>query len=526
MRDFHLPGRSAVYAQSGMCATSHPLAAQVALDILRSGGNAMDAAIAGAVLLGLCEPQMTGIGGDCFALIKPADSQTIHAWNGSGRAPQGLNAADLRAQGHKTIGLESVASITLPGAVDAFCTLSEKFGRKGIDAVLAPSIHYARAGIPVAPRVALDWAEAADRLSGTARQTYLRNGQPLQAGEVFRAEGQAQVLEQISKKGRDGFYKGEVADDLLSSLQALGGTHVQDDLDKTICTQTIPISDTYQGAELVEHPPNGQGVTALLLANILAQFDLSTLDPHGAERVHLEAEASKLAYAMRNQLLADPDYMQEPEAFTSPAMAEHLARQIDPKRAQHWPVAPMGAPHKDTVYITVVDKDQMAVSLIYSIFHSFGAGIASDRFGILFQNRGAGFSLEPGHPNEAMGGKRPFHTIIPAMLRQGGKLVMPFGVMGGQYQPTGHVRVISNLLDYGMDLQNALDAPRAFADQGVLKLERGYSDAVRQALTDLGHKVVVPDLPLGGAQAIWIDPDTGVLIGASDPRKDGCALGY
>lgn len=526
MRDFQLPGRSAVYAENGLCATSHPLAAKVAIDMLESGGNAMDAAIAAGVLLGICEPQMTGIGGDCFVLVKPAQSEEIFAMNGSGRAPMGLDAADLRAKGQTQIGLESVESITMPGAMDAFCSLSEQFGRKGIDACLAPSIHYADAGVPVAPRTAFDWAEARTRLSGAAREYYLWDGQAPKAGQMFRSPGQAEVLRRVAKQGRSGFYEGEVADDMLGTLHKLGGPHQQSDFDATICTETTPISDSYKGMELVEHPPNGQGATALLINNILSQFDIAAMDPFGSARAHIEAEAAKLAYDARNRFLADADHMTMLAQMLSHQTARDLADLIDPRRVLSIPDTRLGSVHKDTVYLTVVDKDRMAVSLIYSIFHSFGAGIASEKFGILFQNRGAGFTLEEGHPNEAKGGKRPMHTIIPAMLKQNGKVIMPFGVMGGQYQPLGHARLLSNLVDFGMDLQSAVDAPRSFADEAVLKVERGYSEQTRSELAELGHNIQIPPGPIGGAQAIWIDHSNGVLIGASDPRKDGCALGY
>lgn len=261
------------------------------------------------------------------------------------------------------------------------------------------------------------------------------------------------------------------------------------------------------------------------MLNILAQFDIAALDPFGAQRVHLEAEAAKLAYDARNRFLADPDHTTRLEHMLAPETARALAALIDPDRAMAAPATLSEAVHKDTIYITVVDRDRMAVSLIYSIFHGFGSGIASEKFGILLQNRGAGFTLTPGHANEMAGGKRPMHTIIPALLEQDGRAVMPFGVMGGAYQPNGHARLVSNLVDFGMDLQAAVDAPRAFSDAGVLKVERGYGDEVRAALAAMGHRVEIPDTAIGGAQAIRITGD-GVLVGASDPRKDGCALGY
>ncbi len=526
MRDYHLPGRSAVYASNGMCATSHPLAAKVAVQMLEAGGNAVDAAIAAAVLLGICEPQSTGIGGDCFVLLKPADSEDIVALNGSGRAPAGLSAQKLRDAGHKTIPLGSPDAVTIPGAIDAFCRLSKDWGKIGLKAALAPAIYYAETGVPVAPRASFDWAGNAERLQGTARKFYLNDGAPLTAGQIFRAPGQAEVLRRISTEGRDGFYEGEVAEDMVNSLQAMGGTHTLDDFAATACEYTDPVSGQYKGYELVEHPPNGQGATAILMAKILTHFDLPALDPFGAQRAHLEAEAAKLAYDARNRFIADPDMTTRLDHMLADETAAKLAALIDPARAMENPAVLSENVHKDTVYLTVVDKDRMAVSLIYSIYYAFGSGLASDKFGINFQNRGAGFNLIKGHPNEAGGGKRPMHTIIPGMIKQGGKVIMPFGVMGGAYQPNGHVRFMTNMVDFGLHPQAAIDAPRSFSDEGVMNVERGYSDAVRQELADMGHKVVIPKAALGGAQAIRIDHEAGVLIGASDPRKDGCALGY
>ncbi len=525
MRDFHRPGRSTVHAERGLCATSHPLAALAAIESLKQGGNAVDAAIAGAVLLGICEPQMTGIGGDCFALVStPSDGQ-VHALNGSGRAPAGLDPEALRAAGHTTMPVDSPAAVTIPGAIAGFAALSERFGRKGLAASLAPAIDYAEAGVPVAPRVGFDWALDADRLSGDARNFFLKDGRALQTGEVFRAPGQASVLRAIAQDGPEAFYRGAIAEDMVAGLRACGGSHTEADFAACRADWTIPVSGVYRDLEVVEHPPNGQGAVALLMLQMLAAQDVAALDPFGAERVHLEAEIARLAYDARDQLLADPDHMADPACLQDPALARELVGRMDLGGVPGLH-SPAEATHRDTILITVVDQDRMAVSLIYSIFHGFGSGIASPRNGILFHNRGAGFSLVPGHPNEAGPGKRPLHTIIPGMARRKGKVILPFGVMGGQFQPTGHCRLISNMVDFGMDPQEAIDAPRAFALDGEMKLEAGYPESVRQALERYGHKVVRPDAGLGGAQAILIDPDTGRLTGASDPRKDGMALGY
>ncbi|MFN6005352.1 MAG: gamma-glutamyltransferase family protein [Paracoccaceae bacterium] len=524
MRDLHLPGRSAVYACNGLCATSHPIAAQVAIEMLKSGGNAVDAAIAGALVLGIAEPQSTGIGGDCFALVKPAGSEEVIALNGSGRAPKGLNAADLRARGLKAVPVQEIEAVTMPGAIDAFCRLNADYGLKSLAEVLAPAIHYAEEGIPVAQRVAFDWIDDLLCLKGAALDHYSFNGKALTVGQIFRAPGQAEVFRRIAKEGRDGFYQGEVAEDMITSLRALGGTHTLDDLASTACDYTTPVSGPYQGIELVEHPPNGQGATAILLLNILKHFDLAAMDPFGSQRAHIEAEATKLAYDARNRFIADPAYMTRLDHMLKPETAAKLAALIDPKRAMPDAAPLTEAVHKDTITISVVDRDRMAVSLIYSVFKGFGSGLASTKFGINFQNRGAGFTLTEGHPNEAGGGKRPMHTIIPGMIRKNGRVTMPFGVMGGAYQPCGHARFVTNMVDFGLEPQAAIDGPRCFSGVDGMEVERGYSDQVRADLAAMGHKVSIPDEPLGGAQAIRIDGD--VLVGASDPRKDGCALGY
>ena len=525
MRDFHLPGRSPVLAGNGMCATSHPLAAKVAVEMLERGGNAVDAAIAGAILLGICEPHMTGLGGDCFVLFNPGGGDEINALNGSGRAPAAARAADLRARGLDRVPLNGVEAVTIPGAVDAFCRLSEAHGRLGLDTLLAPAIRYAEEGVPVAPRVAHDLPRATAALQGHAIGHFSHGGTPLATGDIFRAPGQAEVLRRIARDGRRAFYEGEVAEDMLATLGALGGVHGPEDFGTTACDAVTPVRGAYGGVDLVEHPPNGQGATAILMLNILGHFDLSAMDPWGSQRAHIEAETAKLAYDARDRIIADPDHTARLEFMLAPETAEKLAALIDTRKAMPAAAPVTEAIHRDTVYITVVDRDRMAVSLIYSIFHGFGSGIASEKFGILLQNRGAGFTLTPGHPNEMAGGKRPMHTIIPGMLAEKGRVIMPFGVMGGAYQPNGHARLVSNLRDFGLSPQAAIDAPRSFSIDGVMQVERGYSDAVRQALADMGHKVVVPETALGGAQAILIRED-GVLEGGSDPRKDGCALGY
>lgn len=528
MRDFHFPGRSPVLASNGMVATSHPLAASEALAVLRDGGNAADAAIAGALVLGVCEPQMTGLGGDCFALVKPADGKEVVALNGSGRAPAGLSADALRDEGLTKIEPGHPASITIPGAVDAFCRLSERFGKVGLERCLAPAIRLFDEGVPIAPRVAFDIADHGPAMTEDARRHYLNDGRAYRTGDRLRLAGQAEVLRRIARQGRDAFYTGEVAEDMLTALRAIGGVHTAQDFAETHAEWNAPISGPYRGHDLIEHPPNGQGATAILLAGILAEFDVAGMDPNGVERLHLEAEATKLAYDARNRFLADADHVSRLEHMLAPDTARRLAGLIDPARAMAAPAPLTEDVHRDTILITAVDRDGMAVSLIYSIFATFGAAVASPRFGILFHNRGSGFNLTPGHPNEAGPRKRPLHTIIPAMRSTGGTIDMAFGVMGGQYQATGHAHVLSNMADFGMDPQEALDAPRVFADpiSGLLRVERGVPERVRTTLAEMGHQVEIPHDPIGGAQAILIDHARGILIGASDPRKDGLAIGY
>lgn len=526
MRNFHKPGRSSVYAANGMVATSHPLAAIEALAILRDGGNAVDAAISGAVLLGGCEPHMTGLGGDCFALIKPAGSERTIAVNGSGRAPRATSADTVRSQGVSQIEPGHPTSITVPGAVDAFCRMSESYGRLGLDRVLASAIQYFEQGIPVAPRVAMDIATLVENLAPSGKAHYLSSGRPFGLGERFAMPGQAEVLRRIVKTGRDAFYAGEVAEDMLNALKDIGAVHQLEDFAETQTTFADTISGSYRGTDIVEHPPNGQGATAILLANILAEFDIASMNPNGAERLHLETEATKLAYNTRNRFLSDPEHMTRLDHMLNPATGKSLAALIDPRRAMPDPASLTEAVHKDTVLITVVDRDGMAVSLIYSIFASFGSGVASDKFGILFHNRGSGFNLTPGHPNELGPGKRPMHTILPGMTRKDGRIDMTFGVMGGQYQATGHCHLLSNIIDFGMDPQAAIDAPRVFPEAKGLRIEGNLSKKTRQGLIERGHSLYQEAGPIGGAQAIRIDHETGTLIAGSDPRKDGIAVGY
>ncbi|MBN9063726.1 MAG: gamma-glutamyltransferase [Rhizobiales bacterium 65-9] len=528
MHQYQGPGRAAAFAANAMCATSHPLAAQVALDALARGGNAVDAAVAGALVLTFCEPMMCGLGGDAFAMLRLPGQDSILGLNGSGRAPAALDAVALRKAGLDAVPTESPHSVTIPGAIDAFSRLIKQYGALDFASALAPAIRCAEEGVPVCHRSAIDWRAYGGRLQGAGRTHFLRDGAPYRAGDVFRAPAQAEALKLIAREGADAFYRGPIMEDMLEALREAGGVHTAADFEQAAANPTTPISCSYRGHDLIELPPNGQGATALLIANILARFDLGKLDPNGAARTHLEAEATRLAYDARDRFVADPEGRElRIEHMLSNQTADALAALIDPRRATPR-IAGLSEPvHRDTVYICVVDSDRLAVSLIYSTFWPFGCGLASKRFGVGLHNRGASFSLRPGSPNELKGGRRPLHTLIPGFASKQNEYLMPFGVMGGPYQAAGHAHFLSNVADWGMDIQDAIDAPRAFADPatGRLVVEAGFTDSVVGELEAMGHVIERAPIGMGGAQAIMIDWKRDLLIGATDPRKDGVALG-
>jgi gamma-glutamyltranspeptidase / glutathione hydrolase len=525
-RDFHLPGRSPVLACDGMAATSHPLATQAAIETLRAGGNAADAAVTAVATLCVVEPHMTGIGGDCFCLVARPDAP-IWGYNGSGRAAARVSSDALMAQGIRAIAGDSVHAVTVPGAVEAWAAILQAHGRFGLDRALAPAIRYAERGFPVAPRVAHDWAAATPRLGadpGAARH-FLFGGSAPSVGDVIRFPALAATFRAIARDGARALYHGEIADDIAATVAARGGFLAADDLAAHRGEPAEPISSNYRGLDVVELPPNGQGLTALVLLNILERFDLAALDPAGVDRLHIALEAARLAYAVRDLHVADPAFMRAPvPALLDKGFGTTLADRIDRSRRVALPApAALGG---DTVYLTVVDRDRMAVSLINSLFSSFGVGIATEKTGIMLQNRGACFVVDPDHPNNIAPGKRPMHTIIPALATRGGRCELSFGVMGAHYQPMGHAHVITNLVDYGMDVQAAIDLARVFfvGEQSVV--ERGVTAQAIAGLEARGHDVAVAPAPWGGGQAIHIDWERGVLVGGSDPRKDGCALGY
>jgi gamma-glutamyltranspeptidase/glutathione hydrolase len=528
-RDYHQPHRSAVLAERGAAATSHPLATLIAIDILRAGGNAVDAAIAAAAALAVIEPAMTGIGGDCFVLIAPKGSDKVIAYNGAGRAPMAASAEWFLDHGIGRIPADSVHAVTVPGAVEAWCRLSEDHGKLGIDRLLQPAIDLAKPGFVVAPRVASDWARDAARLrtDPAARATMLPKGKPPLAGDRIALPTLAKSLAAIARGGAEPFYRGWIAADLVRRLRAEGGLHRAEDFANHRGDYAAPISTTYRGVRVWECPPPGQGLTALLLLNMLgtqkpAEGALSV------ERCHFQIEASKLAYLERDQHIGDPDFTRVPvKRLLSAAHAKALATRIDPARAMSAPAQAL-APHPDTTYLTVVDKDRTAVSFINSIYYGFGSGRMGPKSGVLLQNRGACFVVDPGHPNSIGPGKRSLHTISPVMATKGGRPLVSFAVMGGHFQPVGQAHVLGNMLDYGMDPQAALECPRLFFEEGAVTVEAGVPDSLRLELLRLGHKIVPADPaePLGGGQAIAIDWKRGVLVAGSEPRKDGLALGY
>lgn len=528
MRSFHMPGRSPVYAQRAMCATSHPLATQAAVEIMRQGGNAVDAALTAAAVLAVVEHPMTGIGGDCFALIaKPG--QKLIALNASGRAPAEATPGWFASKGIAAIEMQSPHAVTVPGAIDGWTTLLADHGSQPLSRILAPAIEYAERGFPVAPRVAYDWANVAGKLETHpgSRRHLLPNGRPPRVGEIMRFPALARTLKIIAEQGRDGFYQGEVAEDIVAELKELGGLHTLDDFAAQRCSYVEPISVTYRGVELWELPPSNQGIVALIMLKILEKTGLGTDSATSAERYHMMMEAGRLAYAMRDAFVADPEMASVPvEHMLSDAVISDLAHRIDPKRRTP-DLGPVPQPSgSDTIYLSVADEQGMAVSFINSIYSPFGSGIMTRKTGVMLHNRGQGFVLDPKHPNCIAPRKRPMHTLVPAMAMRDGKPFLSFGVMGAAFQPMGHAYVLTNMLDFGMDPQEAIDCCRVFFEGEELEVEESVPSTTIERLAAMGHKVSVRNEPWGGGQAVCFDHENEVLIGASDPRKDGCALGY
>jgi gamma-glutamyltranspeptidase/glutathione hydrolase len=417
--------------------------------------------------------------------------------------------------------------VNVPGAIEAWDALLKARGSWSLDRVLAPAIKYAEHGFPVAPRVASDWKGWVGKLRNSAGATrhYLPNGGVPAEGDVMKLPALAETLKAIAKDGAKAFYEGPIAEDMASTLAEKGSVLTVEDFAKHRGEAVVPISTNYRGVDLVEIPPNTQGLTALVTLNILENFDLASMEALGPDRFHLMLEAARMGFAVRDAHIAEPSFMRvSVDALNDKAFAKTLVAKLDRTKRVPLPKAP--TPGSDTVYLTVVDRDRRAVSLINSLFSSFGTGICTEKTGVLFNNRGSGFVLKPDHPNALGPSKRPMHTIIPALAMRGGRCDTTFGVMGAHYQPMGHVQMVLNLFDYGMDIQSAIDAPRAFFEGESTVIENGMPAATVDGLKARGHKIVVAPTPWGGAQAIRIDWKRGVLIGGSEPRKDGCALGY
>ncbi|HEY0218491.1 MAG TPA: gamma-glutamyltransferase [Afipia sp.] len=526
-RDFFKPGRSVAISDRGMAATSHPQATLAAVDILRAGGNAVDAAVAAIALQSVIDPHMTGIGGDCFALYCPAGGTPV-ALNGSGRSPKKATLDYYLEKGFTSIPDDSAHAVTVPGAVDAWCRLIGSYGALDMSRVLAPAIAAAQDGYCITPRVELDWVRYSSRVAKfpASAAYFLPNGRAPRTGERMSNPALAATLKAIARDGREAFYRGAVAEEISTLLQSLGGLHEEGDFADFRAFETKPISGQYRGRDLLECPPNGQGLAAILITRILDGFDLRDPKLSEADRIHLLAEATKAAYAKRDQLVSDPDHVTfDIDELLSDRSIEAIRKHISLERAADAAIWD-GPTHRDTVYVSVVDRDGNAVSLINSVFFAFGSGIYAPRSGVLLQNRGAGFVVKQGHPNAIGPSKLPFHTIIPAMLMEKGKPLMSFGVMGGQYQSCGHAHMLSQILDRDLDPQQASDQPRSFCFDGRLTLEPTVSEEIRQDLERRGHVIEWAHEPIGGAQAIFIDHERGVLLGASDHRKDGMALGY
>ncbi|ACA16996.1 Gamma-glutamyltransferase [Methylobacterium sp. 4-46] len=525
MRDFSQPGRSPVYAANAAVATSHPLSTLAAIEVLREGGNAVDAAIAAVAVQGVVDPLMTGIGGDCFALYLPKGAERPIALNGSGRSPAAAEDSWYLERG-LTIEPTSPHAVTIPGAVAAWDWLVQRHGTRSLGDLLRPAITCAEEGYPVQSRVAWDWARNRERVAAdpASAAAYLIDGAAPAAGAIMRHPALARTLRRIAAEGPRGFYEGPVADDMVATLRARGGLHSLDDFAGTAPEEVVPVTTRYRGYDVYECPPSGQGLAVLMMLNVLSGFEVGALPD--VDRVHLFAEACKQAYHHRDALFADPVAARVPVShLLSEAWRASARGAIDMARAQA-PILWPEVAHADTVYLCVVDRDGNAISLINSIFQGFGSGILAPESGVLLHNRGFSFRVEPGHPNTIAPRKRPLHTIIPGMLMREGRAVAPFGVMGGHYQAMGHVELLTGLIDRGLDVQEALDVPRSFAYGGGLELEAGFSEASAAALAARGHAITRVAVPLGGGQAIWIDHARGVLCAGSDPRKDGSALGY
>ena len=535
--------RSEILAQNGMAATSQPLATQVALDVLKKGGSAMDAAIAANAVLGLVEPASCGIGGDVFAIVWSAKEQKLYGLNGSGRAPQSLTIDYFMDKGLSYVPFYGPLPVSVPGCVDGWFTLHEKFGRLPMEDILQPAIDYGNNGFPVSEVIAYEMASSYEALKDQPgfAQTYMPKGRPPVKGEVFVNKDLANTYEIIAKKGRDAFYKGSIAKTIDSYMKKHGGFLSYEDLASHTSNWVTPVSINYRGYDVWELPPNGQGTAALQMLNILEGFDIAKMGFGSAEYLHVLTEAKKLAYEDRAKFFADPEFNNIPlETLLSDAYAAERRNLIDlNKAADSYPAGDMEIETGNTTYLTVADKDGNMVSLIQSIYSEFASGMVPDGLGFVLQNRGQMFNVQDkSHANALEPGKRPFHTIIPAFITKEGKPWVSFGLMGGAVQPQGHAQIVVNVVDFGMNLQEAGDAPRmrhrgssqptgsVMTNGGTLYLESGFAPETLRELSKKGHRIGFGVGMFGGYQAIGVDLENKVYTGASESRKDGQAAGY
>jgi gamma-glutamyltranspeptidase / glutathione hydrolase len=552
---WHFPGdrpagsargtRSPVLGRNGVIATSQPLASAAGLQVLQAGGNAIDAAVTAAAVLAVVEPTMTGIGGDVFAIVYDAKTKTLRGLNSSGRAGSSANADALVAKGMTQMPGEGVYPVTVPGAMAGWVELLEKHGTITLARALEPAIRYARDGFPVSEIIADQWVDAAGRVSQdpAAAAVFLPGGRAPKPGEIFRNPDLARTLEQIARGGRDVFYRGPIGAAIAADIQTRGGFLTAADFASHRADWIDPISTNYRGYEVYELPPNTQGFVALEILNILEGYDIKSLGHNSGDYLHRLAEAKRIAFADRAAYLADPELV--PPSTLKALIAKDYAaarrREIDPARAapgykpgvfaEAGGTASHGASFDgrdrgDTVYLAAADGQGNAISFINSLFSEFGSGIVTGGTGVVLHNRGAGFTLAKGHPNRLAPGKRPLHTLAPAFVMKDGKPFMPFGVMGGDNQAPAHVQVVVNIVDFGMNVQEAGEAARARHTADGLAAESGIGEAVRASLRQRGHLVMDGLGLMGGYQAVMIDPATGVLMGGSDPRKDGLAIGW
>lgn len=522
--------RSVVIGKRGIVATSQPLAALAGLDILKNGGNAVDAAVATAAVLNVVEPMSTGIGGDAFIMIYLAREKKLLALNASGRAPYSLNRDIVLEKGHKRMPGSGILTVTVPGAFDGWCEILEKYGTLSLEKVLEPAIYYAENGFPVTEIIQRSWKEYEKKLLGhpDIKKTYLIDGRVPEVGEIFIQMNLARTLKILAEGGRDSFYRGEIAEKIVKFSDENGGYLTQKDFADHTSTWVEPIAVDYKGYTLYECPPNGQGIAALEMLNILENASLKSFGQNSAMYLHYLIEAKKLAYADLRKWVGDPEFNDLPvNEMTSKSYAKKQFNRIDLNKAKLR--VDSGIPDNgDTIYLTVMDEDNNAVSFINSIYDEFGSGLVAGETGICLQSRGALFSLQEGHVNMLEPHKRPFHTIIPAMVFKDGEFFMTFGVMGGSMQPQGHVQVLLNIVEFGMNIQEAIEAPRFRHYSGLrVMLEPEINAEIRKQLEALGHQIIQHRQgAYGGGQGIIFNQKNGTKMGGSDPRKDGMAAGW